>query len=663
MKVSNIYNQFFSFSGRKALKTIMDSHTPNMDLLVRESVQNSCDARKDGSRYTEIDFQTGQFSNANLSSQIETVGPLLLAKYKTDNCSFLAIGDKHTTGLLGAPKKSLNGEPNNLYKLVYSIMEDKDSSDSGGSWGIGKTVYFRFGTGICFYYSRTFENGQYLTKLAGTLIEDETADDRLSSGQDGICFFGNSSNDNEAAPIMDEKEINNFLSIFGINPYKEAETGTIVIIPYLREQDLLSGSINDEQPFWRNNFEQSLSVSLQRWYFPKLYSKANDRFSLICRINGNIVSLNPFFINLQKLYLGKFEGQETFEVIDERISKTPLGTLNYKLFSKAELGVQTAPENLPSPYVYLDMEEGSADKEREILFYTRKAGMIITYDNSKFGSFEFEKGKFLIGVFVLNDSCTENNELLGSYFRGTEAANHKEWVDSNLKEFPYFKELKPFAKICKKIRNKLSSEFSASPIPETESTNNALQKRLGQMLLPPEDFGKEPGSTQETPPVLPKTHHKRTYSFYFNGFDKSALSYCLSVCLKPSQKLECKLLISAEAKDFLIEDWLKMGFKMPCDLCKLVLKDYSIQKSTIPLNTCICEKEELLKRRAIKGPTPDSHLLAFGTDHFEKETIIGFYVENPGSEEISADFELYFKPIDLSYSINFQFKCNMEDDK
>ena len=104
--------------------------------------------------------------------------------------------------------------------------------------------------------------------------------------------------------------------------------------------------------------------------------------------------------------------------------------------------METAPNNLPSPYVMLDIEEDSLEGNQEILFYTRKPGMIITYDVDKFGKFNIMNDEYLLGIFVLNDDLVIENEYLGKYIRLTEKANHKEWLDGNFQDFTYYSKKK-----------------------------------------------------------------------------------------------------------------------------------------------------------------------------------------------------------------------------
>ena len=48
-------------SGSSLLRLIQNNSTPLIDLLIRESIQNSLDAAKDSVDYVNMEFKTGSF--------------------------------------------------------------------------------------------------------------------------------------------------------------------------------------------------------------------------------------------------------------------------------------------------------------------------------------------------------------------------------------------------------------------------------------------------------------------------------------------------------------------------------------------------------------------------------------------------------------------------
>lgn len=259
-------------SGSSLLKLIQNNNMPILDLLVRESIQNSLDAKNEKDSYVTVEFKTALFDKEKLNLELNGVTETLNKRYKEKECSYIAICDTNTTGLTGKLHYDdvKDNQYGNLLKLIYEISRPQEAEGAGGSWGLGKTVYFRIGIGLVLYYSRIRnEEGNFESRLAASLVEDEMKKDSIipslnGKSKRGIAWWGKSIGNNKTCPITDENYINQILSIFNIMPYKEEVTGTIIIIPYINSKELLNNNMlefNDgESPFWNNDLEDRKSV-------------------------------------------------------------------------------------------------------------------------------------------------------------------------------------------------------------------------------------------------------------------------------------------------------------------------------------------------------------------------------------------------------------------
>lgn len=221
-----------SESGSSLLRLIQNQDMPLLDLLVREAVQNSLDA-SNGAPFVNVDISQRQFSAKELNKHLEGITDKLNSKYSKPAYNSIIISDTNTVGLTGPVKyEDVKGHDfGNCLKLIYEISKPQLNEGAGGSWGLGKTIYFRIGMGLVIYYSRIRHNGKYKSRLAACLVEDETKQDSLipASGgvKRGIAWWGAAPwNRKETVPIEDEKEIKRVLSVFNITPYKNDETGT-----------------------------------------------------------------------------------------------------------------------------------------------------------------------------------------------------------------------------------------------------------------------------------------------------------------------------------------------------------------------------------------------------------------------------------------------------
>ena len=103
--------------------------------------------------------------------------------------------------------------------------------------------------GLVLYYSRIIdESGQYASRLAASLVEDENSPDSLIPSYEGmskrgIAWWGQKIGKNQTKPVTDDVEIENVLDVFHISPYQGDETGTTIIIPYVDEKMLLSANM------------------------------------------------------------------------------------------------------------------------------------------------------------------------------------------------------------------------------------------------------------------------------------------------------------------------------------------------------------------------------------------------------------------------------------
>lgn len=57
-------------SGNSLLKLIQNNNMPILDLLVRESIQNSLDAKNEKDPYVTVEFLTGEFNKLSLNNGI-----------------------------------------------------------------------------------------------------------------------------------------------------------------------------------------------------------------------------------------------------------------------------------------------------------------------------------------------------------------------------------------------------------------------------------------------------------------------------------------------------------------------------------------------------------------------------------------------------------------
>ncbi len=595
-------------SGSSLLKLIQNNNMPVLDLLVRESIQNSLDAKNEENAYVMVEFLTGQFNKLSLNCELEGITDSLNKKYWKDEYKYIAVRDSNTIGLTGKLHydEVTDNQYGNLLKLIYEISKPQEAEGAGGSWGLGKTIYFRVGIGLVIYYSRIKnEQGIYESRLAASLVENEMEKDALipalqGKSKRGIAWWGQQIGDNKTKPVTDDQYINEILKIFSIDPYEEDLTGTTIIIPYIDEKMLIENNQieykdneeNSVHPFWRSNLEEYLRIAIQRWYAPRLNNTKYPYGKFLrAKINKKGISLDrmePAFQIVQALYnravssdisediLSKGGVECKIEEISLRkvLETTKAGTVSYAKIPRKILKTGF-PDNKPEPYMYFNCEIRDKEKNKPVLSFTRKPGMIVSYENV--GSWvdgigASNKDEFILAIFVLNseNKLTGINQTysLEEYVRKSEMADHTSWGDFSMSN----KNPRIVSKVQTQVINKISREFSAEEDDTTSKLNSGLCKMFGDLLLPPENFGKRPsgGTIGVKGDRHVETHKKVVFEYEPSKTRYSSNEMIVRLIIKSRKKIAAtglKLEIESETGSIKPRDWEdNMGFPMPFEI-------------------------------------------------------------------------------------------------
>lgn len=531
MKIEIAEHGRMTESGSSLLRLIQNQDMPLLDLLVRESIQNSLDAVKEGATHVNVDFRTGEFIPSELNEFLEKIDKPLNKNY-TSKQEFIEIRDSNTKGLTGPVRYDdvKNNNFGNLLKLIYEICKPQQTEGAGGSWGLGKTIYFRLGIGLVIYYSRICENGKYKSRMAACLVEDETKGNSVipydkSGVKRGIAWWGKADGftSKHTIPVSDEKEIARLLSVFGLEPFEKDDTGTSVIIPYINSKKLLTEvyALNESkeyQPYWTKSVELYLKTAIQRWYAPRIENKSYIYGAYLrSTVNGNRIvpgKMLPFFRVIRELYIHSFTDErendsildyESDEIKKENINLRNVfsggqvaGTLCYIKLDERKLHM-FPPENEKSPYQqitnkFTHMEGGNTP----IIMYTRRPGMIVGYDFSGAWTHRMPRStenEYIIGLFTLNSanilkftnmSQTGKDITLEEYIRQGEKADHASWSDRVIRSTNF----RIVQNVQKQVISKVSASYKEKDIDKSERKNIGLGHAIADMILPATDFGR-----------------------------------------------------------------------------------------------------------------------------------------------------------------------------
>lgn len=522
--------------GSVTLKSLQNDNVPELDLLVREAIQNSSDASL-GESYDsfKVNFTTGNFCPSKFNFFVSELDNELNKRFPEQSANFMEIRDTKTAGLTGCIRKSeiTDEDHGNFFKLIYDTGKRQMQTGAGGNWGFGKSVYYRVGIGIVIFYSRIKTETGYESRLIITMVEDESKPDsflrKLNSRSAGKAWWGIRDGE-DLLPITDSESefIEEVLDVFGLKPFKEHETGTSIIIPYINPGELLDDIIPNEaeidegikqnfKAVWGSTIEDYLRLAIQKWYCPKIHNRklkefCDDKKWLLVSVNGNTITkdeLLPFFNLVQELYttaIAKnygynyhseyFEGIETYPVnIRGYLDGSTSGYVSVVRVTKNELA---AGQMALSPYDYVGRFEADGGLNEPIVMYTRDPGMVIEYSITgawvkNIAPPESDE-EFLFAFYMPDTRKLIKQDLsvqeyagktLGEYLRACEASDHMGWADPA--------KMQIVDRIQKNTINRIVNRDSNGTEQKIEATASRLSGKLGRMLLPRVGYAKDSG--------------------------------------------------------------------------------------------------------------------------------------------------------------------------
>ena len=468
--------------GSGSLKALQNDNLPEIDLLVRESIQNSSDAslREPGDSFG-VNFNYRKFSPKAFNSLLSDVSGILNERFDCDEADYLEIRDYKTSGLTGEVRPSeVAKNPDdhgNYFKLVFDTGKEQTNSDdgmAGGSWGYGKSVYFRFGIGLVVFYSHIKTESGFESRLIVSLIENENdpgailKNVRLDSI--GRAWWGkNESGSKDLLPVTDEDEIKSVLDVFGVAPFGSSETGTSIIIPYIDTQKLIEGIFPDhcgisEEVIAMCSFKDDIveytRLAIQKWYAPKIFNKNLSKYSnqkwIAVRVNDIPIryqDMRPIFKLVQELYTSAlsankcgtqdyssddFHDIHSIAVPSQKVENGRAGFVSTVIVKPSDFG---STGSIIPPQAYLRLF-GTLTKNDPITLFARAAGMVLDYKIdgkwTKGITKPEDEDEMLFSFFVPDCTLKLKTDTslkqfsgmsLGNYLRKCEKSDHMNWTD------------------------------------------------------------------------------------------------------------------------------------------------------------------------------------------------------------------------------------------
>jgi len=458
------------------------------EIAARESGQNSVDAGRDiEQKTTELVFQEitlnkekkDKFLNlikfdSSMRPRVDDFGKDKIefkkgldSVFGDDDMKLLLIRDYGTCGLGGNWQEYERND--HFGRLVLALnLDDKarEDSNSGGSFGLGKTAYAKSSQVNTVFYHSVFEETERSNganrRLMGTGIYPSHSYSGKKYG--GFSYIGESIDKNEVKPF----ENKDAESLWGkINDLCSAdisrnndEYGTDVLI--------LMSSLN----------LRKICTSIEEYYFPAILQK-----KLTVRFVEN--SGDQFFPNIRgREDLDQFVRLYEQAIIGKEIKEKELKVEGLRRYQGKRLGEFAIQRAEPD-------EEKS--KRNNCLAIMRGTGMVINY--LKVGGDQYESA---VGVFIADKEIYE-------YLIPSENAAHSEWAENSSRLYGDYGE---YGKdIVKKVNSNIKTKFRSfqkdlqPEVSYQRGDKGLLSKLLAQSLKGQKSSGKNPPEKNFNNPV------------------------------------------------------------------------------------------------------------------------------------------------------------------
>jgi len=206
--------------------------TSSLEALVRETIQNSLDARQPDADHVLVRFTVRGVLRDDIRYYLEGLKPHLEAcgmaeDYKSPRWGYLVIEDFNTTGLTGdvgeREKKVPSVGESNFYDFWYREGKaGKTRKNAGGKWGVGKTVLHTV-TRLRTFWALTLRCDDHRELLMGkSQLEPH------SIGETRYNYYGYF-REKDGRPIEDPDVVQDFKQRFTLT--RDQEPGLSIVVP------------------------------------------------------------------------------------------------------------------------------------------------------------------------------------------------------------------------------------------------------------------------------------------------------------------------------------------------------------------------------------------------------------------------------------------------
>jgi hypothetical protein len=258
------FQAYGSFVGEGARKVLGKPRLDPLSVLVRETVQNSWDAKRSDRETVDFAMDCWRLKDEQLQAMRHEIftglppeGILLGQVLDREEVSALVISDRGTVGLSGPVRADhpVAGR-SDFIDLVFNMGQPRDIAGGGGTYGFGKTIsYVISEASTCILYTRTRVEAELQSRLIAVAVGRQYATDaRRFTGRH---WWGVASKD-RVEPLTGN-HADQLARALGFPTFEEQDTGLSILI--------VAPRFDDSTPRQSMNF---LANSLTWNFWPKM---------------------------------------------------------------------------------------------------------------------------------------------------------------------------------------------------------------------------------------------------------------------------------------------------------------------------------------------------------------------------------------------------------
>lgn len=449
-----------SISGSSTTQLLSGSQMDDMTVMLRETVQNSWDARGK-SEEIEYEYKGILLSDeeiANLSECIghEKYGSRVVNYIQENNRSGIQISDINTLGLIGDITYDNNHkEISRFLKFVFEVGNSEQGIGAGGSFGYGKaSIYKASSIGTVAIYSRIklglFYEERFIIKSIDRFeSKKNNASDVYWWGEE-IYYPGNS-HSASMLPLTGEMAADVAESL-GMNVLRDDQTGTVILIyePFIDlDEDQNEMESHGFPTAERDVFDKLKDVvtEMQRTSIHHFWAKYSNhskgiifKFS-IRDLNGYTKTLDmadPYRIspynrlleclNTSRVAKDEFIETETKKMISTSRPSEQLGILSWFELTDTDIN--------PTYLHFFNSGKSCVALMRNVEFVVKYMDVYVNFSNVEQAAAKMVLGVYrtLDGVIIPRYKGDEKGVLIEELYRAAENQTHGEWNHQSLKE-------------------------------------------------------------------------------------------------------------------------------------------------------------------------------------------------------------------------------------